>query len=208
MVIDCSLERPFIRQDWLSARQAYDLVRARNGAAFVVPSITARAHAGLIRTRAERFSFQKPHPEGGKAEWIFKDAYLPKEFWWADGGPELHQNWQSGDFSTHVDGEFEWKAYGVFFDRTDINALLAPEREDDSAEPDGENIETAAPVAELPDDEIKELLRARKSAGLGRNENCKEVGKLAGKRGHRRARELYKTLGFDRGRPPKNAHKK
>src|SRR3546814_1056958 len=114
MIIDCSAEQSPDEQ-WLSAHEAYSLVCARNGPDHAASSIIKRAHAGLIRARAEYYSFEAPTDQRGTAEHRFSNALLTKDFWWADGGEGLRQNWQSGDFSTLNRGKYEWKAIGVSF---------------------------------------------------------------------------------------------
>src|SRR3546814_13795061 len=96
MIIDCSAEQSPDEQ-WLSAHEAYSLVCARNGPDHAASSIIKRAHAGLIRARAEYYSFEAPTDQRGTAEHRFSNALLPKDFWWAEGGEGLRQNWQRSE---------------------------------------------------------------------------------------------------------------
>jgi len=207
MVIDCSVERPFDREHWLSASEAYRLVCTRNGGALAASSITARAGEGIVRTWAERFTFEARTPEGGKAKHSFSNAVLPKEFWWTEGGESLRENWQSGDFSNWIDGQFEWKAFGVLFDRADIQHMLGSPSTDAASSTTAVE-EQAGPATGQPvlsDEQLVELIHQRRSWGQQRNQICKELGKLAGPNGNQQVRDLYKDQNFARGRRPKNA---
>ena len=51
---------------------------------------------------------------------------LPPQFWWARGHPAtLNQNWDTGDFDTWIESTHHWRAFGVQFLKSDIEALLA-----------------------------------------------------------------------------------
>jgi len=49
-------------------------------------------------------------------------------FWWAEGHEALDQEWVLGDFSTWIDRNIHWQAYGVEFELDGLKRLLAPER--------------------------------------------------------------------------------
>src|SRR3546814_20591375 len=66
MIIDCSAEQSPDEQ-WLSAHEAYSLVCARNGHDHAASPIIKRANAGLIRPRAEYYSFEAPTAPIGRA---------------------------------------------------------------------------------------------------------------------------------------------
>lgn len=112
--------------DWISAHQAYELVSGRNQDAYAAASIANRVHAGLVRSRANLFILERAAARGGKEKISQECADLPKEFWWASGGDALDQDWDAGDFTTWIDGKFKWQAFGVKFDRSGIEAMLAP----------------------------------------------------------------------------------
>lgn len=79
--------------------------------------ICERAHAGLIRARAEQFH-QGKH--------VIQNHEIPKEFWWAEGHEALEQDWAAGDFSTWIEHSIQLKAFGVTFARADIEKLVPP----------------------------------------------------------------------------------
>src|SRR3546814_12432188 len=84
------------------SHEAYSLVCARNGPDHAASSIIKRAHAGLIRARAEYYSFEAPTDQRGTAEHRFSNALLPKDFWWAEGGEGLRQNWRSEEHTSEL----------------------------------------------------------------------------------------------------------
>ena len=76
--------------EWMNAYEAVQFLQFHEAAAH---TICTRAHAGLIKARAKLFiSFGEEHT----------DFEVPREFWWAEGGTALKQNWVSGDFETWV----------------------------------------------------------------------------------------------------------
>jgi len=101
-------------------------VRAADAAAMLKPilaeyparlRICERAHAGLIRARAEQFHQSKQ---------VIQNHEIPKEFWWAEGHEALEQDWAAGDFSTWIEHRIQLKAFGVTFARVDIEKLVPP----------------------------------------------------------------------------------
>jgi hypothetical protein len=74
-------------------------------------TICKRAHAGMIKARAERFI-----RDGQSAD----NINIPFEFWWAEGEAALQQNWTTGDFDTWIDHRIHLQAFGVTFCRSDI----------------------------------------------------------------------------------------
>ncbi len=101
--------------DWVSAADALTLLESRFSAFAAARRICERAHAGLIRSRAESFQVD------GRAHQSFD---IPKEFWWAEGHEALEQDWAAGDFSTYIERRAQWKAFGVTFNRADLEKLL------------------------------------------------------------------------------------
>jgi nucleoside phosphorylase len=101
------------RQDWISAAQALALLGGRSSAR----TICKRAHAGLIRARAQRFV-----RDGRSADHV----EIPAEFWWAAGHAALQQDWKTGDFDTWIDHRIHLQAFGVSFLRADIEKMVPP----------------------------------------------------------------------------------
>jgi predicted nucleotide-binding protein len=109
--------------DWMTAAEAIQFLDLPLDVA--TSSICRRAHAGLIKARAKLFlSFGKEQT----------DFDVPREFWWAEGGAALEQNWISGDSETwvkkteqlmtgRVRREGPEQAFGVTFRRADIEQL-------------------------------------------------------------------------------------
>ena len=103
------------QDEWIRAAEAVTMLEPILGEYSARLRICARAHAGLIRSRAEQFH---------QGQRIFHDHDIPKEFWWAEGRGALEQDWPTGDFSTWIDRRVQWKAFGVTFARADIQRLL------------------------------------------------------------------------------------
>jgi hypothetical protein len=96
-------------EEWVSAASAVALL----GMAHFLGTrtICKRAHVGLIKARAERFISDDQSQD---------NVDIPTEFWWAQGGAALHQNWTTGDFDTWIDHRIHLQAFGVTFRRSDI----------------------------------------------------------------------------------------
>lgn len=103
-------------EQWIPAAQARQLV---GDSLDDCVAICTRAHAGLIKTRADLLIV-----EGKK----FERAVFPSEFWWAEGHAALEQNWATGDFSTYIDREALWKAFGVHFALDGLLQMLPVEQ--------------------------------------------------------------------------------
>ena len=99
-------------EEWISAARALALL----GLNFEIGkrAICKRAHAGLVKARAQRFIHDG---------WPTDDVDIPVEFWWAEGERALHQNWATGDFDTWINHEIHLEAFGVTFRRSDIERL-------------------------------------------------------------------------------------
>ncbi|SFG33414.1 hypothetical protein SAMN05518801_11751 [Novosphingobium sp. CF614] len=105
-------------EDWISAREAAEVMWPGKRPAPVPNAITKRAEEGLIEARAELLTKQGP---GGKTK--VPDDPIPTEFW---GGRAMVPDWESGVFTAHVQqnaSEEEWKAFGVTFKRSKIEAM-------------------------------------------------------------------------------------
>ena len=100
------------KEEWISAANAVALLGMKH-----LPgtrTICTRAHAGMIKARAERLI-----RDGRSAD----NVNVPFEFWWAEGEAALHQNWTTGDFETWIDNRIYLQAFGVTFWRSDIERL-------------------------------------------------------------------------------------
>lgn len=93
---------------WIDAGTALDVFGNRL-------AICERCEAGLLRSRAQLF---KRHEEE------LVDVELPREFWWPKGREALDQNWETGDFSTWIDRNYHWRAFGVSFALNDLLKML------------------------------------------------------------------------------------
>jgi hypothetical protein len=92
---------------WIGAEQAVELLTPPSKSTHITQkTICARAHNGLIRSRAEQLQADQA---------ILKTHTVPAEFWWAEGEAALTQNWRTGDFDTWIDQEVHLRAFGVVF---------------------------------------------------------------------------------------------
>jgi hypothetical protein len=119
------------KEEWITAADALRLLKPVFGEYTAQLTICKRAHAGLIRARAEHYIID--NQEAGARE-------VPQEFWWAEGHSALEQNWTSGDFTTYTNrGNTRHRAFGVSFSRADIEKLIPTEPDASPApKPDGE----------------------------------------------------------------------
>lgn len=108
----------FEQDEWIKAAEAIETLKPVLAAYSARIRICERAHAGLIRARAEQFH------QGHR---VLHGHDIPKEFWWAEGHEALEQDWVVGDFSTWIQrGSVQLKAFGVNFARSDIEKLVPP----------------------------------------------------------------------------------
>jgi hypothetical protein len=117
------------KEEWISAARAVVLTGMSPYSAKC--TICKRARAGLIKARAERFI------DNGKSA---DDVDVPAEFWWADGGKALNQNWTTGDFDTWIKSSNHLssnhlQAFGVTFRRSDIERFKSTESGHDMKAP-------------------------------------------------------------------------
>ncbi|WP_454641589.1 DUF2513 domain-containing protein [Bradyrhizobium liaoningense] len=104
------------RNKWISAAEAVHLLKpAFKSDLLAKMTICERAHAGLIRARAEKFIVDNK-PEG--------ECEIPAEFWWAEGHEALEQNWTAGDFGTWLRQRTRLRAFGVSFLRSDVEKII------------------------------------------------------------------------------------
>ena len=105
---------------WVPAGKSLALVgRELGGDYLAVRPICERAHAGLLKARAELFIAGEDRRE---------NAPVPAEFWWAEGDEALHQDWRLGDFETWTDQKVRLRAFGVQFDFEGLRRLVPPEK--------------------------------------------------------------------------------
>lgn len=108
-------------EEWISAFGAFKLVAEAIGASTAAIAICSRAHDGMIEAKAAKLIVDR-----GRVAESFDDALVPKNFWWASGRGALNQNWKTGDFDTWIDSRVHWRAFGVSFSRSGIEALIGP----------------------------------------------------------------------------------
>jgi hypothetical protein len=99
-----SEDEPFDPAKWLSASETIRRVRTTTDSPYSRMTIAKRAHAGMVRTRAKLFIV---------GEGQFNDTELPPQFWWAEGGNAMEQNWETGDFA--ISRPQRARAFGVTF---------------------------------------------------------------------------------------------
>jgi hypothetical protein len=105
------------KEEWITAAEAARLLKPVFNSEYLAQmTICKRAHAGLIRARAEKFMIDDK---------VRDNSEIPKQFWWAEGGNALHQNWPTGDFDTWIKrDEVHLQAFGVSFLRADIEKMI------------------------------------------------------------------------------------
>lgn len=109
--------------EWIKASEVFE--RAGDRASILAAhsslakAICKRAKAGLLEAKASRYIIGKDSPRD--------DFKLPADFWWAEGGFALTQDWQSGDFSTILNSSQgpAAQAFGVSFSAKDVEPLIA-----------------------------------------------------------------------------------
>lgn len=100
-------------EEWITSAEALELLKPLHYSTST-RTICKRAHAGLVKAKAERFV------SGSNAR---DDFEIPEIFWWAEGETALVQNWHAGDFDTWIKQTLHLQAFGVTFWRTDIERL-------------------------------------------------------------------------------------
>ena len=205
------------QSEWANAHDAIDLLLQLYGKGqgyAAAKALANRAHGGLVKTRARLFKWEE---RGGgaygngkvakEANW----AELPKEFWWAEGGHAMTQNWVSGDFSTWIDKQYHWEAFGVEFARLDVEALLpAPriERQASNNFPEHSEHEQVAAVSDAvpSDDAIEAKMLELIGLGMSRDVAAKAIRQVSGFEGVGNEHARRTVLGkLALGRPKKGA---
>jgi hypothetical protein len=116
-------------EEWITAAEAVSSLTPICGSTYSVRmTICKRAHAGLIRSQAQRLTIDNR---------TYDNAPVPDKFWWAEGHQALEQDWSFGDFSTWIAlaeitgnphlsaGKIHAKAFGVRFARADIDKAIS-----------------------------------------------------------------------------------
>jgi len=102
------------KEEWISAASAVALLGMKHYSG--TRAICQHAHAGLVKARARRYIRDERSTDNFDA---------PKEFWWAEGGDALTQDWMTGHFDTWTpDQRIHLQAFGVSFLRTDIEKMV------------------------------------------------------------------------------------
>lgn len=101
---------------WISAAEALAMLTQtsmlpRNAA----KTICRRAHVGLVHARAVHLIIDIHESS---------NVPVPPDFWWAEGEAALAQNWVAGDFETWIKQKVRMQAFGVTFQRADIEAIV------------------------------------------------------------------------------------
>lgn len=116
-------EKAETQEEWIRAADAVRLLAPDGKGEYSAKmTLCKRAHAGMLRSRAERFIV------GGRAR---DNVELPTAFWWAEGHEALHANWRAGDFDTWPKGQpslsdVHLEAFNVSFLRTDLERIMPP----------------------------------------------------------------------------------
>jgi hypothetical protein len=106
-------------EHWIDSATAVSLVIEGPDDLDGMRSLCARAHNGLVRTKASLYIVE----QGGERKRL-ENTPLPAGFWWANGYEALEQNWTSGDFSTWIDQKIHLQAYGVTFALSGVLEML------------------------------------------------------------------------------------
>lgn len=189
--------------EWVSATEAVELLLPMYGqghsAMFEArKALAKRAHGGLLRARARRLRWQeRDRTYSSRKNLLEKDcADVPASFWWAKGEAGLEQDWMTGDFSTWIDREYHWEAFGVEFARRDVEAMR-PKRTAMAAEPlyvetDKGTVDTYGGLP--PDDQIKDKMLELIDLGASRDVAAMIIRQIKGfeKVGNDHARRCVK----------------
>lgn len=110
-----------MNEEWISASQTWAVVWPGKRPEGGPNSIINRAASGVVKAKASLLI--KLTLAGEVKE---HDCPIPEVFW---GGQAMIPNWDHGDFSARVQQngrEEDWKAFGVTFERSGIEAMSLP----------------------------------------------------------------------------------
>jgi hypothetical protein len=148
--------------EWISAAEALKLVASVTDEYSAPELICSRAHSGLVKAKAARYIVGTMHND---------DCIVPDKFWWSVGRAALSQNWATGDFETWEGQKHRLRAFGVTFNRQDIEAMIAPAKAAQSSQFNA-HPKTGRPRAEFWDDL---LIAVFKQIYLGKLTPTKQV---------------------------------
>jgi hypothetical protein len=202
-------DTPLTATNWLSAKNVMKRSVPHLGRLTAAITIATRAHAGLIKARAQLFKWEYetniPYGRNKKTEQSAENYILPKEFWWAKGHAALKQNWVTGDFSTWIDSKYHWEAFGVEFEKQAIETAF-PESAITEVIHEHRPAHTSN---ELPsDDAIKtKMIDLTENFGMSRDNAAKLIRQINGfeKVGNEHARRVVANQ-LPLGRPKKARH--
>jgi hypothetical protein len=144
-------------EDWLSASETIRLVRAETLSRRAHIAIATRAHAGLLRTRADLLIVNNSQRH--------RDTDVASGFWWAEGQDALTQNWQMGDFETWIDRRVRYQAFGVKFHRDGVAAMVPTAAIRDASPPSSKEA-GGRPMSSLWPNWVAELVALIHEEGL------------------------------------------
>ncbi len=104
-------------EHWISAAAARDIVAQPRSPAAGTRALCERAYAALVKTKARLFTVKNL---GRRQE----NVEVPAAFWWAGGHEALTQDWTTGDFSTWINNNEQWQAFGVTFALSGVLEML------------------------------------------------------------------------------------
>jgi hypothetical protein len=110
-------------EQWIDAASAAKLVMDGPAGAAGRHSLCARAHRGLVQTKARLLVLEDKELVSRQEQ-----VAIPPEFWWAEGEATLEQNWVAGDFTTQLESGTRVQAFGVTFAMNGLVELLSPEK--------------------------------------------------------------------------------
>jgi hypothetical protein len=116
------------KEEWISAAEAVRLLAPDGKTQYSARmALCKRAHAGMVRARAQRFIVS------GRAA---DNVEIQRQFWWAEGHEALTQDWTNGDFDTWIDalkltgdvrlgsGKVHLEAFNVSFLRANVEDMI------------------------------------------------------------------------------------
>src|SRR3954464_12515986 len=106
-------------KQWITAAKALAIVAEHSSPSLARIGLCSRPHGNRGATKPKLVTL------GGRGH---EDSPVPADFWWADGGAALVQDWSVGDFSTWINRKVESKAFGVLFDLEGVLAKIPAER--------------------------------------------------------------------------------
>jgi hypothetical protein len=120
-----------------------------------------------------------------------RDVEVHAGFWWADGGTELIQNWEVGDFETWFHGKVRCQTFGVRFLRADIARMIPRAKFPGAGAPAATRETAGRPMSALWPDWVAELVAYIHEEGIPEGVGSAGADELVNTIGNRLAeREL------------------